>query len=294
MTTRKYVEDYGIENMLFGLEKLSEKFKRLADENKLSHAYLFFGEPQTGKFSFALALANYLETGSFEPTNRLLIDALILKPSENEDDEDVWGIDRAREAKNFLWQKPLASKRRVVIFDQADTLTDEAQNALLKIMEEPPASALIIMIGLDASALRPTLASRISKIHFPRLSTGDLTEYLVKAAGLTEKNAVEAARKSFGRPGRAIELAKGGKSRPAEAEESGRGEPVESARGEPAESAEEIIENFLLSLRANLLKNSGRLKWLLDRYVLLKRHPLNQKLQIKAIREMRKIDTNGY
>ena len=115
--------------MLIGLETLTRKFQNLAEEQKLSQAYLFFGESGLGKFSFAKSLAAYFETGDWNFSGAL-IDGLILMPP--------LGIDEARQVKNFLWQKPFRSFRRTVVIGKAENLTPEAQNALLKIIEEPP------------------------------------------------------------------------------------------------------------------------------------------------------------
>ncbi|MEK7463306.1 MAG: hypothetical protein AAB621_03035, partial [Patescibacteria group bacterium] len=123
--------------MLCGHKNLKESFSVLFKNGNLSHGYIFFGEPQVGKFSFALSLANFLETGNFESGGKMLSEILIIKES---------GIDCVREIKNFLWQKPHNSSKRIVIIDNADSLTAEAQNAILKITEEPPEHSLIILI----------------------------------------------------------------------------------------------------------------------------------------------------
>src|SRR3989344_1060913 len=122
--------------MLIGHEKLTETFKRLIREDKLSHGYIFFGESGVGKFSFALGFATYLETGEFQKQSRLLEETLIIRPSE----EGTISINNIRESRYFLLQKPAYSPRRTVIIDEAECLTGEAQHAILKIAEEPPST----------------------------------------------------------------------------------------------------------------------------------------------------------
>lgn len=243
--------------MLLGLEKFSEKIKQLADNKTLGSAYLFFGEPGLGKFTFAKSLAAYLETGDWNfESGRTLIDGLILTPP--------LGIDEARQVKNFLWQKPFRSSRRTVVIGRADNLTPEAQNALLKIIEEPPRSSLILLTVSDPALLTATINSRLNKIYFPRLKTGVIADFLVDKFNLKPDKAMIVASRSFGCPGRAIEI-------------------LNKKEKEREESLEQFIENRLLFLRSDLKRNSTKLAWLLEKYVLIKRYNLNMPLQKRAI-----------
>ncbi len=70
-------------------------------------------------------------------------------------------IDQIRQIKREIFQKPLTQKFKIVIIKNAQKLTTEAQNALLKILEEPPQSALIILGTRDKSSLLPTILSRV-------------------------------------------------------------------------------------------------------------------------------------
>lgn len=144
-------------------ENFINTFKKLADSDKLSHAYLFSGENEEEKFIFAQSLANFLENGIFGTPAQLLKETLIILP----DEKGTIGIDAVRSLKNFLRQKPTNSKSRIAIIKEAQNLTPEAQNAALKIVEEPPESALIIFLIKNAENLISTLNSRLQKIHFP-------------------------------------------------------------------------------------------------------------------------------
>lgn len=73
-------------------------------------------------------------------------------------------IDKVRELKNHIFQKPLTEPYKVVVFQQSNLLTVQAQNALLKILEEPPAHALIILEASHKSSLLPTILSRVTTI----------------------------------------------------------------------------------------------------------------------------------
>ena len=146
-------------------EKLIEDFKKLVLKERLSHAYLFSGGNESdreAKFSFAEALANFLEKGEFERPSNYLIERLVLEKSE----EEGIGIDSVRFLKHFLSQQPILAKFRTVIIKDAEVLTLQAQNALLKIVEEPPPTALVILIVRNEESLFPTLISRLQRVHF--------------------------------------------------------------------------------------------------------------------------------
>ena len=277
--------------MLYGLENKVEDFKKAIKENNLRQSYLFFGEPQIGKFSFASSLVNFLENNEFVPPvgNRPLIDGEFFLPDRQAglpDESGSIGIDTIRRLKKFLYQRPVASSRRSAVFDSAESLTPEAQNALLKIIEEPPQFSLIIFIAHETSVFSPTLASRLTKVYFRRLSQKSIEKFLKEKFKIDSNKAVLTARQSFGRIGRAVQLLQ---SLPA-----GRQDPSslptgdlpkgEKTNSEP-ESLSEYLEELILSLRKNLLKNSSKLSWLLEREELIKRYNLNPKLQFKAIQE---------
>ena len=120
--------------------------------------------------------------------------------------KDSIGIDAAREIKHFLWQKPNASSRRTLIIDEAELLTNEAQNALLKITEEPPASSLLILVTSDAESILPTITSRLPRIHFGTVAEREIKAWLIAEQKLTEAKAAPLAAKALGKPGLAYKL----------------------------------------------------------------------------------------
>lgn len=183
---------------LIGHERILEDLKHLAKSRDFSHAYLFFGTEQVGKRRVALGLANYFERGVFDlPGERPLSDARQIEP----DQEKTIGIDVVRELKNFLSQKPNVSPYRLVIINDAEFLTSEAQNALLRLTEEPPPSSLLILVLRDPESLAPTLVSRFQKIYFGTVQVPIVKDWLEKELKIGAKKAEEIAEVSRGKPG---------------------------------------------------------------------------------------------
>jgi DNA polymerase-3 subunit delta' len=192
---------------MFGIhEKQIKDLASLHARGQLGHAYIFFGDPNTGKAAAARALARYIETGLWAssedsgtdaPHNQTpLTDTQVFSP----DEKNSIGIDAARSVKMFLSEKPFISSRRVAIIDRAQAMTPEAQNALLKVAEEPPASALLILVMPDPELLWPTLRSRFQKIYFPPPARKEMKEILKEKADPMAARFFEtapAARKDF-------------------------------------------------------------------------------------------------
>lgn len=267
--------------MIIGHSELIQDFKKLTKDDRLSHGYIFFGEPEVGKYFFAKHLAHLLETGEFDISDRPLQDALIL--------DDATGIDAMRDLKNFLWQKPNISKKRIVIINNSENLTPEAQNAILKITEEPPENAMLVLIVNQLDNLLPPLLSRMQKIYFGRLSDEEMAEFSKKSK---IKSAVIDL--SFGRPGRASRL--DSDTNTAEMEKyaqqflkssgpsrSGLIKDLVEAQKEKPEVLDLFLESLILILRKDPVKNAGVLRDVLHRLFLIKSYNVNKRLQLEAI-----------
>jgi len=190
--------------MLLGHDKLKKTFARLVKDGNLFHGYIFFGEKSVGKASFAKSLTNLLEFGKFDESSGVLTETIVI--SSKTESESI-GIDEIRNLKHFLYSKPVNSLKRIAIIDGADKLTNQAQNAILKISEEPPETGLIIMVLENTDSLLPTLQSRFHKIYFGRATSRKIKDYLMKTFRIVDKEATKIASLSFGRTGRAISMA---------------------------------------------------------------------------------------
>lgn len=91
---------------------------------------------------------------------KVSLDTLIISPIRNS-----VTIDQIRDLKRHIFQKPLSQKYKFIIIEAAEKLTDEAQNALLKILEEPPRHAILVLEAQNKHALLPTILSRVVKIQ---------------------------------------------------------------------------------------------------------------------------------
>lgn len=234
---------------MVGYENLIDDFKRLVENNRLSHAYLFFGGDERNrqeKFVFAQSLANFLENGIFEEPVQLLRETLIilLDDSVQPEKKRTIGIDEIRFLKYFLWQKPTNSIRRVTIIKEAEILTPEAQHAALKIVEEPPESALIIFIANSEDSLFPTLNSRLQKIYFPqtRIIHGSKDQRVLRGSLADQRD---------------------------------------SAFSDS--EIDQLFENLINNFRKEPIKNSQQLKEILKRLTLIKQFNTNKRLQLRAL-----------
>lgn len=95
---------------------------------------------------------------------------------------------------------------RVVVIDGADVMTTEAQNALLKIIEEPPTRTLFLLVAQQLPALLPTVRSRCGLIYFPRLSAGQVAEALTQHHGVPGAEAAKLAQSADGAIGQALHM----------------------------------------------------------------------------------------
>lgn len=114
-------------------------------------------------------------------------------------------IGQIRAAQRAAYFQPMA-RRRVFLFDGADTMRWEVQNVLLKILEEPPGSATLILTAPSPYALLPTILSRCMLFHFAPLANEEVETILKKKADLSPALIRQAAQLSEGSPGRALEM----------------------------------------------------------------------------------------
>jgi len=197
-----------------GNERVVGYFKKAIGSQNLAHAYLFSGPEGVGKSTLAMAISkallcpNRTEDGACEECA-----ACHKFDSENHADfhhfipEGLYfRIDEVRRIIHEVSLRPIESHWKVFLLERVDYMREEAANALLKVLEEPPGDAVFILITEVAEVLLPTVRSRCQHFAFQPLSTDDLTNLLIDRMEFKPKEAAELARFSHGSPGRALSL----------------------------------------------------------------------------------------
>ena len=204
------------------IKKFLEKFWERP--NPLVPSLLFWGEKSTGKTTTAYYFAQALlcskspkvwggcgKCDSCQMFRKNVHPDLLIVKSENSEHntisiKDIRGDEEQEGVINFLSYHPQLSSYRVVIIEESERMTLEAQNAFLKTLEEPNPYAVIILISHHPQKLLPTILSRVISLRFTRASTAAIKKYLIKQFSLPEKEAENIAVESGGRIGEAIRL----------------------------------------------------------------------------------------
>lgn len=151
--------------------------------NSVSHSYIFSGISGIGKFLFAKEFAKaILCTGEQKPCNK----CKSCESIENGNNPDLIIIDeqtnsikteQIKELTSDVLEKPIKGSKKIYIINNSENMTKEAQNALLKTLEEPPEYAIIILVTSNENLLLNTIKSRCIKILFNNLSDEEILEY---------------------------------------------------------------------------------------------------------------------
>jgi DNA polymerase-3 subunit delta' len=128
-------------------------------------------------------------------------DVLLIEPGES----GAIKVDQVREAIERSAYRPFEGKRRVVVIDEADAMIPEAQNALLKTLEEPSPASVFVLITSRPDLLLPTVRSRCQRLRFGRLSPADVASVLMRTHGYDAEAAHAAASASEGSVGAALD-----------------------------------------------------------------------------------------
>ena len=170
------------ENIL-GNEKNKNILEKSINSNKTSHSYIFWGIEGIGKKIIAKEFAKKILCIS--QTENCTCKSCIEFYSNNNPDfqliEPIDGkvkIEQIREMQRKVAEKPIISNKKVYIIDNSDTMTTEAQNCLLKTLEEPPEYITIILICTNEDNLLSTIKSRCTRMHFDSINIEEVGKYL--------------------------------------------------------------------------------------------------------------------
>lgn len=188
-------------NKIIGNDKIKYYLEECLINNKFSHSYLFSGTEGIGKLLIAkefsrkiLCLEHKSECNCkscqcFENSNHP--DFLLV----NLEGENI-KIEQIREITNKVIEQPIISSRKIYIINDCEKMTVEAQNCLLKTLEEPPEFAILILITSNESKVLNTIKSRCMKIKFQDISDEELKKYAIE--NLRYENIDKTLLKSFG------------------------------------------------------------------------------------------------
>ena len=174
---------------VIGNEEVKKYIRKNLEQNNILHSYLFLGTEGIGKLLFAKEFAKYilcLEEKSKDCSCKSCIcyngnnhpDFSVI----NEDGQTI-KIEYIRPVVEKIIEKPIVSNKKVYIINDADKMTEEAQNCLLKTLEEPPEFITIILISSNENLLLNTIKSRCMKIKFNNIPNDDLYKYAINTIG---------------------------------------------------------------------------------------------------------------
>ena len=178
-----------------GHEALINNFKQRCLKNTLSHAHLIAGEDGVGKGKLANILAKFILNGDLD---REYVD-IINYSSE----KSSFGVDDVRDIIEEVYKKPFEKDKKVIIIHEGNKLTIQAQNALLKTIEEPPKGVYIIILCESLELILDTIKSRCEIYKLKPLTKSELYEYIkIKKFNYDENEIKSALAFSEGVPGR--------------------------------------------------------------------------------------------
>ena len=226
---------------LIGQKQAETMLSRAITSGRVSHAYLFLGPGASGKTTAARMFARALNCEAVGPrpqvpgiredgggdtdasmdvqglsscgvckSCRLMAagshpEVVVVEPG-SKSGQNI-SIDQAREIRLNASLRPKLGKRRVYIFSEAEKLSQEAANALLKTLEEPSETVCLILCAPSPSMVLPTIRSRCQKVRFGLAPAADIAAAL-EAGGTDEETALALARASGGRTGLALTWAR--------------------------------------------------------------------------------------
>lgn len=201
---------------IIGHEQIIQHLKNAIEMDKISHAYIFNGPDQSGKNMLAEAFAMALQCaqGGTEPC----MECRSCKQAVNHNQPDIIYVTHEKpntlsvaeireQLVNDIDVKPYSSKYKIYIVDEAEKMNQQAQNALLKTIEEPPAYAVILLLTSNADAFLPTILSRCVTLNLKVVADDKIRKYLMEKWRVPDYQADVCVAFAQGNVGKAIALA---------------------------------------------------------------------------------------
>ncbi len=201
---------------IIGQEQIKEHLQNALTTGKVSHAYIINGEKSSGKEFIAKIFAMTLqcEQGGTEPCNECRSCKQTLSKNQpdiiyvSHEKPNSIGVDDIRaQVNNDVAIKPYSSKYKVYIINEAEKMTPQAQNAILKTLEEPPAYAVIILLVSNINTLLPTILSRCVVLNMKPVRDALVKKYLMEELQVPDYKAEVCVAFARGNVGKAKMLA---------------------------------------------------------------------------------------
>lgn len=201
---------------IIGQEQIKEHLHNALETGKISHAYIINGEKSSGKEFIArvFAMALQCEKGGTEPCQECHSCKQMLTDNQPDvirvmhEKPNTISVDDIRTQINGdVAIKPYSSPRKIYIVNEAEKMTVQAQNALLKTLEEPPAYAVILLLTANINALLPTVRSRCVVLNMKPVADGLVKKYLMEELHVPDYKAEVCVAFSRGNIGKAKALA---------------------------------------------------------------------------------------
>ncbi len=183
---------------IVGQEQLKEHLQNAIAMNKVSHAYIINGERNAGKEFIAkvFAMALQCEKKEVEPCGECHSCKQALSNNQpdiiyiSHEKPNTIGVEDIRaQINNDIVIKPYSSPRKIYIVNEGEKMTPQAQNALLKTLEEPPEYAVIVILTTNVEALLPTVLSRCVVLNMKPVSDALVKKYLMEQLGVPDYKA---------------------------------------------------------------------------------------------------------
>ena len=206
-------------DQISGQNKIKKYINNIITNDKISHAYVFSGPDGSGKTTIAKNFSQILlcsKKNGIDVCGSCISCRTFIEGSNPDfrmvtSSKESIGVEEIRNLQSDIIIKPVYSQKKVYLIDNADKMTIQAQNCLLKTLEEPPKYTVIIMTCNSYDALLETIKSRVMRLELQRVSYDEIIEILDNK--IYDNNNLTDGEKSFvamfsnGIPGKAIELA---------------------------------------------------------------------------------------
>lgn len=201
---------------IIGQDQIKAHLQGALQSEKISHAYIINGEKSSGKEYIAriFAMALQCERGGVEPCNECHSCKQALSRNQpdiiyvSHEKPNSIGVDDIRaQVNNDVAIRPYSSRYKVYIINEADKMTTQAQNAILKTLEEPPEYAVILLLVSNVNALLPTILSRCVLLNMKPVRDSLMKEYLMEELQVPDYKADVCVAFARGNVGKAKALA---------------------------------------------------------------------------------------